>query len=441
MQLLLARHRLSKRNLLLTAAGYIASGYILHCIVFGPSRRLQISIQTFIDIPVFVFDDDNDGLFLGQNDHLHDYLELDRIDDDFIVEETLSTASITTNKKLRAPSCPDLPVLRKNFTQVWLNHHPIIQAHNKSRAVSNETNSNAWECNEFDEDCERLMYRNPIYTNKNRPSGLRIVFLGDSITRYQSLSLIHYLHTGYWVDEDMKPNFLQEHSFHDWTEFFNYSTMYLNGPETFLCDCYRNYIGNANQRRIMDVSTNAENRYYRDSCRDNHITFLAKFGDIPFQGHWHPQHLPYQSIVHPSIVAYNVSAVSKPFLWKYTSWSDVIQNHVALLQPKPDIAVLNAGIWKNHGLNHSVLSKIRRALDHAGIVGVYRTSSKRARQQTTNLDRHDADGCRLLHYCMLSNWTGLLTPEHYWDRLHFKAHVNIRLNEQLLEIIHKIRKK
>jgi hypothetical protein len=239
---------------------------------------------------------------------------------------------------------------------------------------------------------------------------------------------MHYLHTGCWIQESMRPNLVEEKTFHGWNDFFNYSTHYFNGPNNFLCDCFRRDVVKG-RRASIDRTTIFENHYYYDSCRDNLITYSAKFGATPFRGHWQPQALPFS-------ISLDATALhDSPFLWTYNTWSDMIQYHLANLQPKPQFVVINAGLWANHGLNEIVLSSIRQTLDDVGMIGIYKTTTKAANDITGPLRNHDNFGCRLLHYCLLYNWTAQLSQMHYWDRLHFRAHVNNRFNDELLEII------
>lgn len=80
---------------------------------------------------------------------------------------------------------------------------------------------------------------------RNSPEGIR--FMGDSLTRYQYLNLVHFLATGNWTSDTTMPN-ENEERFSSWDEFYRITNLRLQGRE--ICDCQR-----ANGLRM-------ENRYY-----------------------------------------------------------------------------------------------------------------------------------------------------------------------------------
>lgn len=81
----------------------------------------------------------------------------------------------------------------------------------------------------------------------DRPTGLRLVFLGDSVDRYQYLSLTFYLRWGFWFSDDpsgkksgapyMKSFLFHEKDGGSWNDYFVDSTDVLSPYEA--CDCYR----------------------------------------------------------------------------------------------------------------------------------------------------------------------------------------------------------
>jgi hypothetical protein len=233
----------------------------------------------------------------------------------------------------------------------------------------------------------------------------------------------------------MMPNLVMENTFPGWNDFFQYSSTYFNGPNNSLCDCSRqDFVTRAGKSKIY-MNTMVENRYYYDPCQNNSITFFGKFGPLPFRGHWQPNAIPFTTL------SSNVPDPKSRFLWSYTSWSDMIQQYLAVLVPKPEFVVINAGLWTSHGLNESVLSNIRQALDEVGMIGIYKTTTKDAADVNGTLMDHDDAGCRILHYCLNLNWTAPLSRQHYWDAggRHFRSHVNTRFNDEMLDIIKMIR--
>jgi hypothetical protein len=94
--------------------------------------------------------------------------------------------------------------------------------------------------------------------------GLRVAFVGDSLTRYMYLSLAAYLRTDRWITKNDVPNIVEEKQFSGWNVFYNYTKNYFRPYEQ--CDCARpGYSWNS-----------IENRYFADPVRDNVIYYIQK---------------------------------------------------------------------------------------------------------------------------------------------------------------------
>jgi hypothetical protein len=96
-------------------------------------------------------------------------------------------------------------------------------------------------------------------------SGLRVAFVGDSLTRYMYLSLAAYLRRGRWIDGKDEPNILEENQFDNWNSFYNYTNNFFRPYEQ--CDCFR---------PPKSASKGVENRYFADPVRDNVLYFFQK---------------------------------------------------------------------------------------------------------------------------------------------------------------------
>lgn len=69
-------------------------------------------------------------------------------------------------------------------------------------------------------------------TNDARPTGLRLVMIGDSITRYQYLSLAYFLRHGRWFDPNKtQAHLVNEKSFLGWDNFYQATTNLLSPLE------------------------------------------------------------------------------------------------------------------------------------------------------------------------------------------------------------------
>jgi len=77
--------------------------------------------------------------------------------------------------------------------------------------------------------------------------GKRILFIGDSLTRYQYINLVYFLATGRWSSPVPRNEIEREHK--SWNNFYNTTT---NRNKNEICDCYR---GDSLQSIV-------ENRYF-----------------------------------------------------------------------------------------------------------------------------------------------------------------------------------
>lgn len=262
-----------------------------------------------------------------------------------------------------------------------------------------------------------------------RPTGLRLAWIGDSVTRYQFLSFVHFIHTGRFVEDKDFPNIVDISTYNGkWTNFLEHSSHLLGQAEgRHQCDCYRED-GGADAQHIF------ENRYYRDPERDNFLYFFTKMGSNPFHGRLSPEDA---SSWNTTFYAFNFTVEGKE-RWRYKRWGNMIRKIVAKMKPKPLYLIFNQGLWGSHDLNEKTFTEIRLALNETGIRGLYKTTTKRSRETDTTLNTHDVIGCRMIDICMDVSWTANLSgPQHYFDErgTHFVAHVNQMLNEQLLEIL------
>jgi hypothetical protein len=285
-----------------------------------------------------------------------------------------------------------------------------------------------------------------IFPSAERITNLRLAFVGDSITRYQFLSLAVYLRTGQWWDDKAKRNVLNYKSFPSWNDYANYSIQVL-GADHHPCDCF-----GTRARRSSNIFW--DNRYYFDSCRGNYLSFVAKLGNKAVDGHWHPNNT---FALHDDTELKQDQQPPPPPAWQYETWPDLLRNYVTQLKPKPDYLILNEGKWDKNSLersvakfetveaavasNSTVLHEIRRILDQHTIHGIYKTTTKDSTSSDFQLSPHDEMGCRVLHSCLLMNWTGMVEPRHYIDSQHFRPHGSRWFNEQLWDHLQYLERK
>lgn len=132
-----------------------------------------------------------------------------------------------------------------------------------------------------------LAHQLPVPSNSFRnvyPNGLRLAFIGDSLTRYQVLSLMYYLHNHgqKWQPDSEQPNLVTQKTKaykNDWNIYFNITSHVLGEASgKHKCDCYRG---------VTDPARIFENRYFRDVKGNNYIYFLTKLGRAPSRGRWY----------------------------------------------------------------------------------------------------------------------------------------------------------
>ena len=304
---------------------------------------------------------------------------------------------------------------------------------------------------------------------RERPRNLRLIFLGDSVTRYQYLSLAYFLRHGRWFDHHVtdRNNLVSAHSFHhpmhpseDWNEFFLQSNRMLYPME--VCDCLRSW----------DGSVLVERRYFYDKENNNMAIYINMNGNERnsgrgFYGRMNPTSiftndfdqlvgLPFGLHVEPMGIN---STLSKSVQnWEYSSWGDVIRHHVGNLNldydaqanialrrsQKPRFSahvLLNAGLHPHDFTDPTAEDEIRYALRDIHLPGTWKTttfSKEEVREyQATGRDPDlrlsDMQMCTVLGSCFDVSWTSDMHPELYYDNLHFSEPVYRIFNEEFLE--------
>ena len=277
--------------------------------------------------------------------------------------------------------------------------------------------------------------------NDLRPRNLHLAFVGDSVTRYQYISLVYFLSTGQWYPEPAAHNkslLYRGNHFDSWNDYLQYSNDQFQPAEQ--CDCYR--VKGRGYGNIL------ENRYYYDADRNNSVTYILKYGKATAHGFWEAP------IVHRHH-RLNISTAtpSTNYTWNGYNWSAVIGQHLALLEPKPLVVVFNAGLHPHELLDPHVQDDIQAALLDSDMIGIYKTTTRTralTRKSRFQRGRHDRAVCGRhgkdhnngtttetgFFNCLNLDWTGdLIGDDYYYDDNHFKATPNRIMNEQLLEYL------
>lgn len=294
----------------------------------------------------------------------------------------------------------------------------------------------------------------PTNATDPRPRNLRLVFIGDSVTRYQYIALVYFLKTGEWLTDAVDPNPLYFGFYSNRGAFFRESNVLLQPQEQ--CDC--------GMQKPRNNSTDfRENRYFADPERGNYVVFICKFGSKPTIGnHWWPRAAAQlaavaandattavgtQQNVSNATAATAAGSSNKSSLiyheWFHATWSDTISKHAATLKPKPDFLIFNAGLHPHDLRDANVRSSIVGAAQAAGIVPIYKTTTymeDSAGVADYSKSAHDEVLCgSAVAHCLDLGWLGNLTGKrHNYDGFHFKPHVNKRMNLQMLAYLQMI---
>jgi hypothetical protein len=268
------------------------------------------------------------------------------------------------------------------------------------------------------------------------PTGLRLAFIGDSVTRYQSLHLMYYLHhnrtwqSDYYDDNDGQVKVFKRVK--EWNQFYLQSSEVLGELDgKHWCDCFRN------------IEIMFENRYFYDIENNNTVYYIDKQGNSAVYGRWSTEKInmwdePYhvENNIGNTTISPKRKAAPPGVVWKYKTIEEIITNHLAKLNPRPTHVIFNEGLHKDSAISKKTFIKIQRALNDAGnITGIYKTTTKRRTEITSNLLPHDVIGCTMF-VCLNLSWTHVLVgPNYYFAGDHFHGFVNTLFNQQLFRLL------
>ena len=272
------------------------------------------------------------------------------------------------------------------------------------------------------------------YTHKQvlaRLTDKVIVFVGDSVTRYQYLSLALFIETGQWplLNGSDTSNPINEKSWGSWKDFFKGTNVALNGHEH--CDCYCKEI--IEIPSLPEFLKNwVENRYYHHHHSTIVYIAFAHEPSIPnMKGHVEFPYGGNESLCSPG-------ACLPPVDWQL-SLPTAFNLIVAPLQP--DLIVLNSGLWSTSNEwseieLRRVFANGKAALRRGGSALWKTTTQKRDYNMTTRDEKAtvaalEAGWGILDAYALTKN----LPPEAYWDTLHFNAYVYRELNMVMLNLV------
>jgi len=218
---------------------------------------------------------------------------------------------------------------------------------------------------------------NSIKKGDNKP--LHLVFIGDSLTRYQYLTIAYIISFG---PDSVVPRKLVNEKLHaSWNDFFRYSTNIFRTH--MFCDCFRTEnLGKKVHRSVNELNKNGvglsktvgnksihkeygvlnrirENRYFHHSTKfggnliNLNLTYLQFYGDKPSS---HGRVLPWKTEL------FTIDSVMKRSKWAYGQLSDLLKYHVSVLNPRPTHIILSTGAHYHKRMMSNVKLSLEVAL-------------------------------------------------------------------------------
>ena len=278
-----------------------------------------------------------------------------------------------------------------------------------------------------DSDLKQIsMFGQDVKFKKTRD--VSIVFMGDSLLRYQYLSLVHFLRSDgkKWLDADTEwENPVREQTFDNWKHFMRVTNSQLSPYEK--CDCYRNE-GVFKWEYLPYIT---ENRFYVDEERNNNLAYIQKYGRADSHWSWDPAEVhninpPNNGVKEDQDMVHHVGA---------GDWVTTIRDFLGEMSPKYKVLFFNAGHWKHDLKDLELQDRIVEEIRKAGMISVYRTTTKMQGQEDDEMWEYEQIMCKKVDFCLDYTWTRLIPNELYWDNYHFYEPVYRLFNTQLLGML------
>jgi len=186
-----------------------------------------------------------------------------------------------------------------------------------------------------------------------------IVFIGDSLSRYQYLNLVYYFTYQTWYSSN--PANEIEKQWGSWKSFYEEGTKRHNTKDSYeICDCYRN-------ENTLDNLL--ENRYYINYQFNLRISYLQVFYTRPFQAHnldWLNYYCDNNDINNPSICEQTgciPGACNDPPDITLQPPEEVI--NYAINNLDPTIIIVNSGLWGSYAEDSNLREQLIRSSNTA----------------------------------------------------------------------------
>lgn len=243
-----------------------------------------------------------------------------------------------------------------------------------------------------------------------------ILFVGDSLMRYQYLSLAHLLHDGQFPTSSSGEAMVNAgtNRYTGWNDFYN-KTNKLLLPNEF-CDCHR--------VESLQANTEAyEVRYYRDDLRNITLTYVQYFGDkFPIHGHWRQD---------------NNTGQRREEYWVFPDIHKFLESVPDLFYPRPSVLLLNAG-FHPHNFEDA---QHRQRVVHAAMQSFHKVIWKTCNAPTDHLlsqQPYSFDAAMCYHSgieCLDLSWTYYLSLSDFVDDYHFMDAIYGDVNIQFIDLL------
>ena len=171
-----------------------------------------------------------------------------------------------------------------------------------------------------------------IDTARRLLAGRHVLFIGDSLIRYQARHLVYALHFGRWLPRFrgsvQAPSPMDEGTYGSWAALHGNITLDI-GPESFRCDCFR-------QTHTVQYET----FYYHNHDYDINITFT--FHGPGYLGAHYPMGHYFVPLAPPEeMFANRLSTLA----WSGFNTSEVVEQIIQGMGRVDEVIVAVGGLW------------------------------------------------------------------------------------------------
>mmetsp|Transcript_62411 Transcript_62411/g.122794 ORF Transcript_62411/g.122794 Transcript_62411/m.122794 type:complete len:431 (-) Transcript_62411:86-1378(-) len=244
----------------------------------------------------------------------------------------------------------------------------------------------------------------------------RIIMVGDSLMRYQYLSLAYLARTGNFPEAESGNDQITFVSDKSWEDYYQYTNRLLAPYE--IIDYYR-------PATNLIEDHHREMRYYRDDARNISLYYARYFGDsVSIRGLIRPN--PDSGLMERSDSE-----------WTFTAIHEFLGNVSELFSPRPNTLVLNAG-FHSHRYDLTEVREVvaKTALEYFDRVFWKTTNFPMDKLSQEDDKPHDLAMCAMAGIeCFDLKWTSILEQKDMVDLLHFQPQIYADMNIQFIELL------